>query len=826
MSGQCRHIGSCRGNNGLGYVAFEVPFGCAVRAGVRARPGDRPVPCSLFDAPSSSEFDIGIGADRRIVVAAFPLLDLSLAVCLYDGEGQTLASARFTPLALAASSRMLSLRKPELVSYMRGIEGRRGALSTRVELSEVWPGGERQSERQNVWRFRASFPTSDTLASLQVRFTDGKLNPVVLEHILMEDQVVPSRADGSMERIVTFSVRIPNETRHLLVVASLEGLPDCTGFACGFPSTVTAMLNDSWGRATGQGASRDYTAWFDAHRATNEQIKAQRAACSALQGPRISIVVPVFKTNPRHLTDCINSVLAQSYYNWELVLVNASPEDAGVQGVLARLHDSRIKVIVVENKSIADNTNAGIAAATGGYVAFLDHDDFLESDALWCYAHAILNEPHTDVLYCDEDRFREDVYVNPAFKCGPDLIKLRSYNYVTHFLIVSRYVLDRTERSASDVAGAQDYDLALKAFEAARNIQHVPRVLYHWREHSGSTAGGSGQKPYAHMAGRIALERHLERVGQHGAVSDGPLSCTYRVHYGLPDELPLVSVVIPSKDHADLLRRCVASVLEKSTYPRLEVTIVENNSIEAKTFDCYLELEQDPHVHVVRWDSSLLHEGVPSESGFNYSALINFGVERSAGSVLVFLNNDTEVIEPAWIEEMLGVLHMKDVGLVGAKLLFEDGLVQHAGMTANERCDFAHVNRNLSRDELGYAYTAGFPQEYAMVTGACQMVARDTFQKVGGYDEQLAVGFNDGDFCLSVRETGLKVIYQPYALLHHREFSTRSRESDDVRTRARMLREKAYIVSKHPAFFSEGDPAINPHFDRMSDWWELEKVHH
>lgn len=820
MSRQCKHIGSCRGNNGLGYAAFEVPFGCVAKAEVKSRPGDRPVPCSLFDVPSSFEFDSGIGVDRRIVVVAFPLLDLSLAVCVYDGEGRELVSVRFTPFMLAASSRMLSLRKSGLVAFMRGIEGRRSALRTHVELSEVWPGG----GRCNVWRFRASFPTSNAGTPLRVSFTDGKLNPVELDCIVMEDHVVPSRADGEMERIVTFSVRVPDETRHLLVNVSLENLPECTGFACGYPSTVAAMLGDSWSRATGQDASRSYDVWLDAHRATSEQLDAQRAACSLMPGPHISVVVPVFRTNPRYLSDCINSVLAQSYGDWELVLVNASPEDTGVQKVLSGYHDARIRVVEIQNRSIAENTNIGIDAATGDYVAFLDHDDFLEPDALWSYARAILDEPHTDVLYCDEDRFRDGAYVNPAFKCAPDLIKLRSYNYVTHFLMVSRYVLGRTERSGSDVSGAQDYDLTLKAFEVARNIRHIPRVLYHWREHSGSTAGGSDQKPYAHTAGRIALECHLNRVGQRGSVLDGPLSCTYRVRYALPDELPLVSIVIPSKDHASLLRRCVSSVLEKSSYPRLEVTVVENNSAEEETFECYRELEQDARVRVERWDAGCLFEGVPSENGFNYSALINYGAERSMGDVLVFLNNDTEVIEPAWIEEMLGVLFMKDVGLVGAKLLFEDGLVQHAGMTANARCDFAHVNRNLSRDELGYAYSAGFPQEYAMVTGACQMVARDTFQKVGGYDEQLAVGFNDGDFCLSVREAGFKVVYQPYALLYHREFSTRSRESDDARTRARMLREKAYIVSKHPAFFSEGDPAINSHFDHMSDWWELEKV--
>lgn len=820
MDKRCKHIGSCRGRNGLGYAAFEVPFGCGIRAEVHARPNCRPVPCALYDTPTASEFDLGIGVDRRIVIVAFPLLGLALSIDLIDGEGRVISTAAHSPRMLAVASRVLSSRRPELVAFMRGIERRRGASRTRVELVEVWPG----EERQNAWRFRASFPTADDAASLRVAFENGRLNPIELDYAILEDHAVPSKTTDGMERIVTFSVLVPDEMRHLLVSVSLEGLPTCSGFACGFPSTVNAMLDDARCRATGQAASRTYGAWFDEHRATSEQIDAQRAASLSMLGPCISIVVPVFKTNPRYLSDCINSVLSQSYSNWELVLVNASPEDTGVQGVLAGYQDSRIKVVEAANQSISDNTNVGIETATGDFVAFLDHDDFLESDALWWYIREIQADSLVDVLYCDEDRFRNGRFVNPAFKSAPDIIKLRSYNYVTHFLMVSRYVLNHTERSAADVSGAQDYDLTLKAFEVARGMRHIPRILYHWREHDGSTAGGSEQKPYAHTAGRIALERHLARVGQAGRVEDGPLSCTYRVQYALPGKLPLVSVVIPSKDHASLLRRCVASILDKSTYPRLEVVVVENNSVEAETLACYRELEQDARVHVVYWNAEMLPEGTPLENGFNYSALVNFGAAQSAGEVLVFLNNDTEVIEPAWIEEMLGVLQMNDVGLVGAKLLFEDGLVQHAGMTANARHDFAHVNRNLSRRELGYAYSAGFPQEYAMVTGACQMVSRDTFDMVGGYDEQLAVGFNDGDFCLSVREGGRKVVYQPYALLYHREFSTRAREAEDVRTRARMLREKSYIISKHPAFFCEGDPAINPNFDRMSDWWELPDV--
>jgi GT2 family glycosyltransferase len=578
------------------------------------------------------------------------------------------------------------------------------------------------------------------------------------------------------------------------------------------------MLGDACRRIAGAAGDPRYASWFEEHRVTVDELRAQVLASSQLaedERPLVSLVMPVFRTHGPFLEAAISSVLCQSYDRWELVVVNASCKCKEVDDVLDAVTDERVRVIEVENRSISENTNAGIDQASGDYVAFMDHDDVLEPDALWCYVSAVRSRPSVDLLYCDEDRMDGDRLHTPAFKTFPNYGKLYTHNYVTHLLMVSRYVLEHTERSGPEVAGAQDYDLTLKAFEVARGIAHVPRVLYHWREHEGSTAGGSDQKPYAHEAGCRALEGHLARRGIAATVDDGPLHYTYHVRYDLPDPLPKVSVVIPTRDHADLLRTCVDSVLGRSTYPDLEVVLVENDSEEAATFALYDELRsRDDRVRVVVWS--------PPEPGeFNYSAIVNHGVRHSGGAFVVLLNNDTEVIEPDWIQEMLGCFARPEIGVVGARLLFGDGLVQHVGMVANPAGDFCHVCQNVEGGAMGPAYAVAMPGDYAMVTGACQMVQRSVFDELGGYDERLAVGFNDGDLCLRARELGYEVTVAEHATLYHREFSSRGRETTDRRLRARYLAEKGRMLVRHAAFFAEGDPAVNPNLDGFGTYFEL-----
>ena len=808
-------LGLCRGY-GKAHFAFCVAFEGKLVARAFAKGGsDVPRELRVFTPGAFCP------ADTRIAIVSVPMLAMSVTVELSSPASDDSASvscrAAYNPRLSAVQSKLFSHSNHELAELMRSLDDRQVPGEPFARLTGVYP-----FEGRNVWRFVCRFPRCDARDAIAVQVVDGRMQAVDCAPVIMEDHVVPvSAANGALERIVSVSVPLDASIEHACVTFAPQGAPEAGAFACGYPSDVRAARGYSTWLASGVCASKNYRLWSAAHRATGAELSLQRSTLGALPHPLISIVVTVFNPPLNFLRDCVESVKAQSYDNWQLVLMNASGENEEVESYLASLDDARIVIQAIANRDIATNTNKGIELAEGDYVAFLDHDDVLEPDALFRYVAALSDNPDIDLFYSDEDRLHEGELRNPAFKTYPNLTKLYAYNYVTHFLMVSRYALKRTERSQPDVAGAQDYDLTLKCFEVARRIHHESRVLYHWREHEGSTAGGTDQKPYAHKAGQLALKRHLERRGLRVVVSDGVLPYTYDARFALPDEKPLVSVVIPSKDHADLLERCVRSILDRSTHENLEVIIVENNSSEAETFALYERLAADARVRIETWSPDLLVEGAPCENGFNYSSIVNFGAACSKGDFLVLLNNDTEVIEPAWIERMLGDLMRPEVGVVGAKLLFEDGLIQHAGMIANGNGDFAHVNRDLPGDALGYAYSAGMPQEYSMVTGACQMVSRKLFDELGGYDEQLAVGFNDGDFCLRVGEAGRVVVYEPRAVLRHREFSSRGRESTDARLAARLLHEKSRIIAKHPAFFASNDPAVNPNLNQLNDWWEL-----
>lgn len=816
-SSVCKRKGMCRGL-GLGYVSYLVPEDVAVRSFAETIDG-RPVPSSLYEL--SHHYPGSGDDDGRLVVVCLPLLAVDVLVGLLGEKEERLDTQRVGARSSKVWSRLLTVRNPSLARAMRGVECRRSAGRSFAELREVWPDG----AEWNVWRVTARFPTEDDSAALRVDAFDGDARPVELEHFVMEDHVVPSSYDKTrLERLVTVSLRVPSARTHLYATLSLPGLDGCRAFAAGYPGIVSEMAAHSRRLQSGACVSDNYGEWFDAHRATREELEDQRVRSLSLsRGPLISVVVPACRSRQEFLRQCVGSVLAQSYPYWEMVLVNASDECSEIDEALSGLCDERVRAVAVENHSISESINAGIAAATGDYVAFLDHDDLLEPDALWHYSQEVIRRPETDLVYCDEDRLQEGRFVKPVFKVPPDLTKLRSYNYVNHLLMVSRRVLEGTGRSGADVSGAQDYDITLRAFEVARRVVHVPRVLYHQRDHEGPAAGGDKQKPHAHLAGARALEAHLRRTGVSATVEDGALPCTYRVRYAIPDPPPLVSVIIPTRDHPKLLSTCVGSLLERTFYPRYEVILVENGSSCPETFELYRDLQRaSPRVRVMTWRLEDQREGLPNENGFNYSSLINFGVRASRGDYLLFLNNDTKVLSGEWMGEMVGCLAQRpEVGVVGARLLFEDGLVQHAGMIANGLGDFAHMNRNLSASDLGYTYAAGMAQQYAMVTGACQMTTRALFDELGGYDEMLAVGFNDGDFCLSAGEVGRSVVLLSDVVLQHREFSTRGREATDTRLRERLLREKAYMTSKHPHYFSAGDPVVNPNLDCMSDWWQL-----
>ena len=385
--------------------------------------------------------------------------------------------------------------------------------------------------------------------------------------------------------------------------------------------------------------------------------------------------------------------------------------------------------------------------------------------------------------------------------------------------MVEKALIDRIGMSPEDVAGAQDYDLTLRCLAAGSRFEHVAHVLYHWRVHPGSTADGSADsKPYAIEAGRLALQRHFNALDICGTVEETGTPFVYRMNYALPEPAPLVSIVIPTKDHVETLDACVMSIAQKATYTNYEIVLVENNSEAPETFAYYETLpervaavsEGKGIARVVYW---------PGE--FNYSQIINFGVEHAKGDYLLLLNNDTEVISPDFIEEMMGYLQRPDAGVVGAKLYFADHLVQHAGIVVGVRGALAHANQDFLAKREGYLARAVRPGNFSAVTGACQMVRRDVFERVGGYNEEFAVGFNDADFCLRVWEAGYRTIYTPYAELYHYEFTSRGREEANEKKLRRWKREQALFMQRWPEFFLDGDPWLGSNLSLDSEYFSL-----
>lgn len=811
--GPLQAVAFCRGE-GLGYVAICGQGNIAsLVVKVYAKEGIE-VPCELYPVLSKRVRDSLAPGSYAAWVAVLPLLasDCTLTFC---ADGEELLTTTFPALRSKVTSRLLTIAKPHVAATLRGFERRFGHGRTQVDIREVWTS----NDGMVVWRIHVQFPVGGKEASPSICLFDDAAHTIPASVVVMEDQIAPSKRDAAqLVRMVTFSCTMPQGAGSFYAVAKLGKDDEYVGFDGMNAARAVGMLEGARGMIGGATGNATYQDWFEEHCVTDTELRRQRESCGSLSDeahPLISLIMVADRTPELFLREALESVVAQSYDRWELVVVNASGPCEDVDRALASVRDERIRVIDVENRDVPQNTNVGIEKTQGDYVGFIGREDVLEPDALWHFAQEIAAHPEADLLYSDNDRLNGTCLHAPAFKTFPNYGKLYEHNYVTHLLMVSRWALDRTERSGPDVAGAQDYDLTLKVFEVARDIVHVPRVLYHWREHEGSTSSGADQKPYAHVAGQRALQAHLDRRGIAAQVTSGVLPYTYRVRYELPTPAPKVSIVIPTRDQAELLRACVTAVLNTSTYPDYEIVLVENNSTDEKTFALYDELQHvSNRVRVITWQP-------PEPGAFNYSALINYGVAHSTGELVVLLNNDTEVIEPRWLEEMAGCLMRPEVGVVGAKLLFKDGLIQHVGMVANPEGNFCHVCQNLTSDALGPGYAAAMPGDYSMVTGACQMVRRELFDALGGYDEKLAVGFNDGDFCLRAREAGYSVTVCEHALLYHKEFSTRGRESTDTRLRERYLRERAYMMGKHAAFFAAGDPALNPNLDPFGAYFDI-----
>lgn len=554
-----------------------------------------------------------------------------------------------------------------------------------------------------------------------------------------------------------------------------------------------------------------YNQWYLNTRPNKKELAKQREE-KFHYNPKISIVVPTYNTKREFLIEMIESLRKQTYSNWELCIADGASTLEETISVL-KDYESKYENIKVaflsENYMISGNTNEALKLVTGDYVGLLDHDDLLTENALYEVVKVLNKDNEIDFLYSDEDKTDEKTikYFDPNFKpdWSPDL--LTSYNYICHFTVFSKELLDQVGNFNSEYDGSQDYDLFLRLTEKAKKITHIPMILYHWRVHMESTASGISAKSYCVGAAKKALAKHLERIGEKGTVRDGKYISAYKIDYDIIGN-PKISIVIPNKDQVSTLRKCLNSILEKSTYENYEIVIAENNSTEDKTFKYYDEIEKNEKIKVVKWE----HE-------FNYSAINNFAVSKTTGDYILLLNNDMEVINNNWLEEMLMHAQRKEVGIVGAKLYYPDNTIQHAGVIIGIGGVAGHSHKYFDRSQMGFTGRLKVVQDLSAVTAACLMVSKEIYDEVGGLDEDFKVALNDVDFCMKVRQKGYLCIFTPYAELYHYESKSRGAENTPEKI-DRFNREIARFKKKWGLWIK--DPYYNPNLTLEKEDFSLD----
>ncbi|MDE7183644.1 MAG: glycosyltransferase family 2 protein, partial [Lachnospiraceae bacterium] len=519
---------------------------------------------------------------------------------------------------------------------------------------------------------------------------------------------------------------------------------------------------------------------------------------------KISILVPLYNTPIKFLDEMIESVIKQTYQNWELCLADGSDDAHDNVGARCQEYREKDKRIIykklAENGGISANTNECYTMASGEYIGLFDHDDVLHPCALYEYVRAI-NEQGADYLYCDETTFKGDsinnmitLHFKPDF--APD--NLRANNYICHFSVFSRKLLEGTELFRSGFDGSQDHDMILRLTSSARKVVHVPKLLYYWRSHKASTASDISAKPYAIAAAKGAVADHLTRCGfkNFEIKSTRAFDTIFEIKYEILSE-DKISILIPNKDHLEDLRRCIRSIQERSTYSNYEIIIIENNSTNKEVFDYYATLKEQKNITVVTYTGA-----------FNYAKINNFGAGFATGKYLLLLNNDTQIISMNWLEAMLMYAQRPDVGAVGAKLYYGDRTIQHAGVVVGlgAHRTAGHTHYKINYDNLGYMGRLCYAQNVSAVTGACLMVRKSLYDALGGLDEAFAVALNDVDFCLRIRAKGYLNVFTPFAELYHFESASRGSDLADAAKAARYEEESALFRERWKELLTKGDP--------------------
>ena len=573
--------------------------------------------------------------------------------------------------------------------------------------------------------------------------------------------------------------------------------------AYGFGVTWRRIVSELTGKPfslDGDLTKVSYDDWRKKYEITDEDIEAMKHV-SFDYNPKLSIVIPLYDTKIAFLRELLDSFENQIYTNWELCLADGTGEGSPLEAVVREYmdNDDRIKYeILADNKGISENTNAAIKMATGEYIVLSDHDDIVPVHALFECVKALNKDQTIDVIYSDEDKVDMDgkKFFDPHFKSDFNIDLLCSMNYICHLFVVKKSLVDEVGMLRSEFDGAQDHDFILRCCEKAENIKHIPKILYHWRCHMDSTAANPESKLYAFEAGRKAVQEHYNRIGVPAKVEHGQFYGMYKTVYEW-EEQPLISIIIPTKDHIDDLQKCINSIEEKSSYRNFEFVIVENNSTEQETFDYYKTIEGRDNVQVLYY-----------KGDFNFSKINNFGVEHAKGDYILLLNNDTEIINPDCLKEMLGYCMREDVGIVGARLYYPDDTIQHAGVVLGFGGMAGHTFIGCSRYDNGYFSRIICAQDYSAVTAACMMTKKSIYEEVGGLTEEFKVAFNDIDFCMKVRDKGYLIVYNPAVELYHYESKSRGLEDTPEKVE-RFNSEVNRFLDRWDKQLKAGDPYYN-----------------
>ena len=561
----------------------------------------------------------------------------------------------------------------------------------------------------------------------------------------------------------------------------------------------------------------DYIEWFDKHKATEEQLDRQRKISKDFKyRPLISILLPTYNTNPTYLRSCIDSVLSQSYDNWELCISDDNSTSEQTKDVIKEYVEKYDNVIVTfrkENGHISKSSNTALSMAKGDYISLLDHDDILPPNALFEVVNAINKNPEVDLIYTDEDKIdHEGNHIEPFFKpdWSPDF--MNSCNMITHFATMKANIIRGVNGFTVGTHGAQDWDLFLKIAAKTNNIYHIPKILYHWRKSETSTAMNADSKPYAYINQKNVLRSSVRQRKENAYIDSHVALGFWRKKYVIPTN-PLVSIIIPTKNNFKYIKKCIESIIENTTYPYFEIIIVDTGSTDSQVNNFYGKLINDnENIQIVNYKKK-----------FNFSDACNYGADNSNGEYLLFLNNDTEVITHDWIQSLLEHAQRPEVGMVGPKLIFEDKTIQHAGIVLSERDIAFHpfYGQDERVDIFTYIYTANI-RNVSAVTAACSMVSRKKFDEAGGFDPKLRVTYNDVDLNLKLRKKGYYNLYTPYAELFHYESKSVGRINTSERD-STELQEAQNEMRKRWGDYLERDPFYNDNFEQFGPGYRLPK---